>query len=66
MIQQQPRSPLPRFLTAIGAAFGVAGLVALLGEYGHRQITHAYRNDFRDDPARPTLREPVLDEGSGE
>ena len=26
--------------------------LALIGEYGHRQITHAHRNDFRDDPAR--------------
>ena len=31
---------------------GVAGLAAIIAEYGHRQITHAHRNDFRDDPAR--------------
>ncbi|MFN8636664.1 MAG: alpha/beta fold hydrolase [Chloroflexota bacterium] len=39
-------------LASIAAACGVAGFVALVGEYGHRQITHAYRNDFRDDPSR--------------
>ena len=39
-------------LTAAATMLGAAGLAALVGEYGHRQITHAYRNDFRDDPAR--------------
>jgi pimeloyl-ACP methyl ester carboxylesterase len=41
-----------RAFTAILAALGVAGFAALVGEYGHRQITHAHRNDFRDDPNR--------------
>jgi uncharacterized protein len=41
-----------RSFTAALAALGVAGFVALVGEYGHRQITHAHRNDFRDDPTR--------------
>jgi len=39
-------------MLASAVAAGLAGLVALLSEYGHRQITHAYRNDFRDDPSR--------------
>ena len=40
--------------TAIASAFaaGLAGVVAALCEYGHRQITQSYRNDFRDDPSR--------------
>ena len=41
-----------RAALASAVAAGVTGLVALIGEYGHRQITHAYRNDFQDDPAR--------------
>jgi dipeptidyl aminopeptidase/acylaminoacyl peptidase len=41
-----------RSFTAALAALGVAGFAALVGEYGHRQITHAHRNDFRDDPTR--------------
>ncbi len=41
-----------RSFTAALAALSVAGFAALVGEYGHRQITHAHRNDFRDDPTR--------------
>lgn len=42
----------------VGAAAGVAGLIALLCEYGHRQITQAHRTDFRDDPTQWGLDEP--------
>ena len=52
MNQTSLRSLARHSLTAGAAALGVAGLAALIGEYGHRQITHAHRNDFRDDPAR--------------
>ena len=52
MFQQSPRSILRRLLAAAAAALGLAGFVAIVGEYGHRQITHAHRNDFRDDPTR--------------
>ena len=52
MIPHAPRSLVRRLLTAGAAVFGLAGLVALIGEYGHRQIIHAHRNDFRDDPTR--------------
>jgi dipeptidyl aminopeptidase/acylaminoacyl peptidase len=52
MILNASPSLAPRALTAAAATLGLAGLVALLGEYGHRQITYAHRNDFRDDPAR--------------
>jgi dipeptidyl aminopeptidase/acylaminoacyl peptidase len=52
MVPHRSRSLLRRLLTAVGAAFGLAGFVALVGEYGHRQIIHAHRNDFRDDPTR--------------
>jgi fermentation-respiration switch protein FrsA (DUF1100 family) len=38
--------------TAAAASLGLAGVVAAIGEYAHRQITHAHRNDFRDDPLR--------------
>jgi pimeloyl-ACP methyl ester carboxylesterase len=41
-----------RVVTAVATMLGVAGFVAAIGEYGHRQITHAHRSDFRDDPAR--------------
>ena len=37
---------------ASAVAAGLTGLVALVGEYGHRQITTAYRNDFQDEPSR--------------
>ena len=37
---------------AAAASVGFAGFVALVGEYAHRQIIHAHRNDFRDDPSR--------------
>jgi alpha-beta hydrolase superfamily lysophospholipase len=37
---------------ASACAAAVAGLVALIGEYSHRQITQAHRNDYRDDPSR--------------
>ena len=47
------RSTLRR--RAIGAlgtlGFGVLGALALVGEYGHRQITRARRSEFRDQPA---------------
>ena len=52
MIQRLPRSILRRLLATTAAALGLAGFVAAVGEYGHRQITHAHRNDFRDDPTR--------------
>jgi dipeptidyl aminopeptidase/acylaminoacyl peptidase len=38
--------------TAIAAVAGAAGFAALVSEYGHRQITSAHRNDFRDEPGR--------------
>ena len=47
-----PRSLARRLITTTAAALGLAGFVAAVGEYGHRQITHAHRNDFRDDPTR--------------
>jgi pimeloyl-ACP methyl ester carboxylesterase len=52
MIQQRPRPLVRRLVTAAAAALGFAGFVALVGEYGHRQIIHAHRNDFCDDPSR--------------
>jgi len=53
MISNLRRSPgLKRTAIASGLAAGLAGVVALVGEYGHRQITQANRNDFRDDPGR--------------
>jgi uncharacterized protein len=52
MIRTMPDSLVRRSVTAVLAALGIAGFAALVGEYGHRQITHAYRNDFRDDPIR--------------
>lgn len=52
MIQHLPRTILRRLIAAAAAVLGVAGFVAIIGEYGHRQITHAHRNDFRDDPTR--------------
>jgi dipeptidyl aminopeptidase/acylaminoacyl peptidase len=52
MIEPKPHSLIRRLFGAVAASLGVAGIVALIGEYGHRQITHAHRNDFRDDPAR--------------
>ena len=50
MIQHLSRSLVRRLITAVAAVFGLAGFVAIIGEYGHRQIIHAHRNDFRDDP----------------
>ena len=52
MILRLPRSIMRRLIAAAAAALGLAGVVAIIGEYGHRQITHAHRNDFRDDPTR--------------
>jgi pimeloyl-ACP methyl ester carboxylesterase len=52
MSEISTRSLFRRFIGAVAAALGVAGIVAIIGEYGHRQITHAHRNDFRDDPLR--------------
>jgi pimeloyl-ACP methyl ester carboxylesterase len=52
MIQTLPDPLVRRSFTAVLAALGIAGFAALVGEYGHRQITHAHRNDFRDDPTR--------------
>lgn len=53
MISLRSRSPSRRLLAALTTALaGAATFVALAGEYGHRQITHAHRNDFRDDPSR--------------
>jgi len=44
---------LARYTTSVAAAaIGFAGIVALLGEYGHRQITQSHRTDFRDEPDR--------------
>ncbi len=52
MIFHRPLTPTRRHLgTAATVAFGIAGAIIALGEYGHRQITYAHRNDFRDDPA---------------
>jgi pimeloyl-ACP methyl ester carboxylesterase len=50
--QLNPVSRLRRALTASIVAAAAAALVALVGEFSHRQITHAHRNDFRDDPSR--------------
>lgn len=56
MIDSEPSptasSLVRRLAAAAAAALGVAGFVALLGEYGHRQITLSRRSDFRDDPLR--------------
>ena len=52
MIQHLPRTLVRRLITALAAACGLAGFIAIVGEYGHRQIVHAHRNDFRDDPTR--------------
>ncbi|MCC7366972.1 MAG: alpha/beta fold hydrolase [Chloroflexi bacterium] len=41
-----------RMVTAGATILGLAGLLAALGEYGHRQITRSHRTDFRDDPGR--------------
>jgi pimeloyl-ACP methyl ester carboxylesterase len=50
---QTALSALSRHTLSVTATiFGLAGIVALIGEYGHRQITHAHRTDFRDDPDR--------------
>jgi fermentation-respiration switch protein FrsA (DUF1100 family) len=51
-LQSSAPSSVKRAMLASAVAAGLAGLVAVLSEYGHRQITQAYRNDFRDDPAR--------------
>lgn len=52
MIETGNRRTLKRVVTAAAAVFGVAGVLAALGEYGHRQITRSLKSDFRDDPAR--------------
>jgi alpha-beta hydrolase superfamily lysophospholipase len=52
MIQTLLRSLAHHSISAATAVLGVVGVAALIGEYGHRQITHAHRNDFRDDPDR--------------
>jgi dipeptidyl aminopeptidase/acylaminoacyl peptidase len=52
MIVNLSRTFARRLIAGSAAALGVAGFVAAVGEYGHRQITHAHRNDFRDDPTR--------------
>lgn len=46
----------PGLLPTIG--LGALGLLALVGEYGHRQITRKRPNDFRDEPARWELPQP--------
>jgi dipeptidyl aminopeptidase/acylaminoacyl peptidase len=51
MIQHRSPTLTRRLLAAAATTLGLAGAIALLGEYGHRQITTAHRNDFRDDPA---------------
>jgi pimeloyl-ACP methyl ester carboxylesterase len=51
-VEPRPISRAKRALFASAFAAAVAGIVAVLGEYSHRQITHAYRTDFRDDPLR--------------
>ena len=52
MIQTALHALARHSASAAAAILGLAGVVALIGEYGHRQITHAHRNDFRDDPGR--------------
>jgi pimeloyl-ACP methyl ester carboxylesterase len=52
MIQTALHALARHAASATAAILGLAGIVALIGEYGHRQITHAHRNDFRDDPDR--------------
>src|SRR4051794_18375006 len=51
-VEPHPISRAKRALCASALAAAVAVIVAALGEYGHRQITHAFRTDFRDDPLR--------------
>ena len=46
----------PGLLPTVG--LGALGLLALVGEYGHRQITRKRPNDFRDEPARWDLPDP--------
>lgn len=43
---------LRRLLPPAAVALGLAGVVAVAGEYGHRQITLSRRSEFRDDPLR--------------
>ncbi|MGE3271297.1 MAG: alpha/beta hydrolase, partial [Chloroflexota bacterium] len=52
MIQLENLAPLRRLAPFVAAVAGLVSLVVAIAEYGHRQITHAHRNDFRDDPAR--------------
>jgi pimeloyl-ACP methyl ester carboxylesterase len=52
MIEFDSRQTLKRVVTAAAAILGVAGFIAAVGEYGHRQITRSLKSDFRDDPAR--------------
>ncbi|MGE3910292.1 MAG: alpha/beta hydrolase [Chloroflexota bacterium] len=52
MIQLANLAPLRRLAPFVAAVAGLVSLVVAIAEYGHRQITHAHRNDFRDDPAR--------------
>lgn len=41
-----------QIVTAGATLLGLAGLMAAVGEFGHRQITRSHRSDFRDDPGR--------------
>jgi uncharacterized protein len=52
MMQIATKTLARHSFTAALTALGLVGFAALVGEYGHRQITHAHRNDFRDDPSR--------------
>ena len=52
MFEIDNRFTLRRVVTASAALLGVAGIVAAIAEYGHRQIITSYRSEFRDDPDR--------------